>query len=63
MQNNAIQMLSVRQPHTDQIIFGDKWCENRASNSKSRGPLYVHAFKRHSSGDRNSEAYFFFLQR
>ncbi|MEW4527897.1 hypothetical protein [Maioricimonas sp. JC845] len=39
----TIHVLSVRQPYADQIIFGDKWCENRTWCARYRGPLYIHA--------------------
>ena len=39
----TINLLSIRQPHADHIIFGDKWCENRTWRTRYRGPIFVHA--------------------
>jgi activating signal cointegrator 1 len=39
----TISVLSIRQPHADNIIFGDKWCENRTWQTRYRGPLFIHA--------------------
>jgi activating signal cointegrator 1 len=39
----TISVLSIRQPHADHIIFGDKWCENRTWQTRYRGPLFIHA--------------------
>lgn len=38
-----MRVLSIRQPFADQIIFGDKFCENRSWYTDYRGPLYIHA--------------------
>ena len=40
-----IRVLSVRQPHADNIIFGPKWCENRSWRTHYRGPVFIHATK------------------
>ena len=39
----TISVLSIKQPHADHIIFGDKWCENRTWQTRYRGPLFIHA--------------------
>ena len=39
----TIHVLSIRQPQADNIIFGDKWCENRTWQTRYRGPLFIHA--------------------
>ena len=47
MQNQAarcVKVLSIRQPHADEIIFGRrKWAENRTWRTNYRGELYIHA--------------------
>jgi activating signal cointegrator 1 len=43
MSSQTINVLSIRQPHADNIIFGDKWCENRTWKTRYRGPLFIHA--------------------
>lgn len=40
---NPITVLSVRQPHADALIYGDKFVENRSWSTKFRGRLYIHA--------------------
>jgi len=54
MPTKAIKVISIRQPHADNIIFGDKWCENRSWITKYRGPLYIHASKWASDCDKDS---------
>ena len=39
----TINVLSVRQPFADEIIFGPKWCENRTWWTSYRGELFIHA--------------------
>lgn len=39
----GIQVLSVRQPDADDIIYGTKWNELRVWNTSYGGPLYIHA--------------------
>lgn len=41
--SREIKVLSVRQPHADQIIFGNKWSENRSWRTRYRGELFIHA--------------------
>ena len=43
MASKKIKVLSIRQPFADEIIFGDKWCENRTWRPLYRGPLFIHA--------------------
>lgn len=38
-----IKVLSIRQPHADDIIFADKFAENRTWNTNYRGELFIHA--------------------
>lgn len=38
-----VHVLSIRQPHIDQILFADKFCENRSWPTRYRGELYLHA--------------------
>jgi hypothetical protein len=45
MASETVKVLSIRQPHADNIIFGAKWCENRTWQTRYRGPLFVHASK------------------
>lgn len=54
MPTKMIKVISIRQPHADNIIFGDKWCENRSWVTKYRGPLYIHATRWDSYSDRQS---------
>lgn len=54
MPTQSIKVISIRQPHADNIIFGDKWCENRSWITKYRGPLYIHATKWDSYSDKQS---------
>lgn len=41
--SEPVHVLSVRQPHADQIIFADKFAENRTWRTHYRGPLFIHA--------------------
>jgi hypothetical protein len=43
MASKKIKVLSIRQPYADEIIFGDKWCENRTWRTSYEGPLFIHA--------------------
>jgi activating signal cointegrator 1 len=43
MSSETISVLSIRQPHADNIIFGNKWCENRTWQTRYRGPIFIHA--------------------
>jgi len=43
MASQTVSVLSIRQPHADNIIFGDKWCENRTWRTRYRGPIFIHA--------------------
>ena len=43
MAMEEIQVLSVRQPYADDIIYGTKWNELRSWSTPYRGPLYIHA--------------------
>ncbi len=38
-----LQVLTIKQPWADAIVFGSKWCENRIWSTNYRGPLYIHA--------------------
>ena len=38
-----IRVLSIRQDHADNIIYGSKWAENRTWRTNYRGELYIHA--------------------
>ena len=38
-----VRVLSLRQPHADNVIYGSKWSENRTWYTKYRGELYIHA--------------------
>lgn len=37
----AIKCISVQQPHSDDIFFGGKWCENRGWSTDYRGELWI----------------------
>lgn len=41
-----MKVISVKQPHADLIVHGDKWCENRTWSTRYRGPLLIHASSR-----------------
>ena len=38
-----MKALTVRQPHADEIAFGEKRTENRTRPTRYRGPLLIHA--------------------
>lgn len=40
-----IRVLTIHQPFADEILYGDKWCENRTWETKYRGELFIHANK------------------
>jgi hypothetical protein len=43
VRKTEVKVLSVKQPHADHIIFGDKWCENRSRRTRHRGQLFIHS--------------------
>ena len=44
----------MRPPHADNIVFGDKWCENRTWRTRYRGPLFIHSSRWDGPGDQPS---------
>lgn len=50
----TVRCLSIQQPYADQIIFGDKWAENRSWRTKHRGELFIHASKWSPGGRRET---------
>ena len=50
----TITVLSVRQPHADDLIYGDKQIELRSWRTHHRGRLYIHASRWEDSGPMQS---------